>query len=354
MSRSLLAIPLLGALALSACGSSSTTNPATAFDDSQIIADFADQVVVPTYETLVTRADALSDAIDALAATTNSTTLDAAKAAWVATRKPWEQSEAFLFGPVEANGYDPAMDSWPVNETDLLAVLNSGDTIDATYVAGLNETQKGFHTIEYLLYGVDGMKTAGQFNGRQFEYLQAITTEFVGTTHALRDAWATGGYRDTFATAGAAGNTTYTSLARAAEEIINGMVGICEEVANSKIADPFDARDPNLVESQFSFNSILDFQDNIRSVQNAYLGGSSLAGTTGRGLTAFVADKDAALDTKVKNQITAAIDALGQIPSPFRDAIQDSANDDVIKAAQAAIRTLRDTIDTEVRAAVLQ
>jgi predicted lipoprotein len=358
-----LAITLLGALALCACSSSddSSNSQPAGFDDSAVITDMADQVVVPTYQLLVTRADALRDAVDALAAHTDADHLTAAKDAWVATRAPWEQSEAFLFGPVEANGYDPAMDSWPVNETDLLNVLNSSDTIDAGYVANLNETQKGFHTIEYLLYGADSQKTAGQFTQRQFEYLSAITTEFVGITHALLDSWTTdagtppGPFRDTFATAGATGNTTYATLARAAEEMIDGMVAICDEVANGKIAEPLDnGRDPDLVESQFSFNSILDFQDNIRSVQNVYLGGSPLANTSGHGMTVWVASKDADLDARVKSQITAAIDAIGAIPSPFRDAIQDPANDDVIHAAQAAIRTLHDTLDTEVRNLVTQ
>jgi len=42
------------------------------------------------------------------------------------------------------------------------------------------------------------------------------------------------------------------------------------EVANGKIADPFDQRDPNIVESQFSGNSLADFANNIMGSKNAY------------------------------------------------------------------------------------
>ena len=54
--------------------------------------------------------------------------------AWVAARVPWEQSEGFLFGPVDTFGYDPAMDSWPVNRTDLDAVLASGQAFTPEYI----------------------------------------------------------------------------------------------------------------------------------------------------------------------------------------------------------------------------
>ena len=59
-----------------------------------------------------TKAAALKAAIADLKANTTQENLDKAKAAWVATREPWEQNEAFLIGPVEDNGYDAGVDSW--------------------------------------------------------------------------------------------------------------------------------------------------------------------------------------------------------------------------------------------------
>ena len=141
----------LPALALAACGDGGTTSPG--FTDHQVIADFADRVVIPTYALLDERAAALHDAALALRAAPTPANLTAAQAAWVATRVPWEQSEGFLFGPVSAQGFDPAMDSWPVDRTDLEAVIASSDPLTATYIRNLPETQKGFHAIEYLVFG---------------------------------------------------------------------------------------------------------------------------------------------------------------------------------------------------------
>ena len=125
------------------------------------------------------------------------------------------------------------------------------------------------------------------------------------------------------------------------------------EVANGKIADPYDARDPDLVESQYSFNSLLDFADNIRGVKNAYTGDMPAAQTAGRGLSEYVAARDPALDTRVLAELDAAIATIGVIPDPFRDAIQAPANDAAIEAAQQAIRTVQATIDGDLTTLVL-
>lgn len=350
---------ILPVVVLAACGGGGggdDTPPG--FTDRQVVVDFADQVVIPTYELLADRTVALGTAIATLATAQTDPNLEAARTAWAAMRVPWEQSESFLFGPVSAQGWDPAMDSWPLNRTDLEAVLASGDTLDQAYIRNLPETQKGFHTIEFLLWGEDSTKAAADLTARELEYLAGLTDELVAITADLSTSWTTGvggapAYRTVFTTAGEAGNTAYPSLDAAAQEILGGMSGICDEVANGKIADPYDARDPNLVESQYSFNSLLDFADNLRGVLNAYTGDMPAAQTTGRGLADVVAANDAALDARLRGEIDAAITALAAIPSPFRDAIQSPANDALIEDAQAKIRTIQATIDGDLTTAVL-
>lgn len=338
-------------LLLAACtGGTPTTE---GFDDRQVVVDFADAVVVPTYNALAARMTALAGAIDTLVAAPTDDHLDAARAAWVTAREPWEQSEGFLFGPVDSFGYDPALDSWPVNRTDLDAVLASDDALTAAYVSNLAETQKGFHTIEYLLFGEDSDKRAAELTARELEYLAALGDEAARIAGELAAAW-TDGYRDVIATAGEDGNTAYPSAGAAAQQILDGMIGICDEVANGKIADPFAARDPDLVESQFSFNSELDFVDNLIGVRNVWLGDSDAAGTAGRGLADWVRERDAALADRVDAEIAAALDALAAMPDPFRDAIQDPANDAAIEAAQDAIRTLQTTLEGAVAPTVLE
>lgn len=343
--------------ALAACDDGGVTG--AGFDDRQVIVDFADQVVIPTYDLLHQRAVALDAAATALAAAPTAATLRAAQDAWAATRVPWEQSEGFLFGPVDAFGYDPAMDSWPVNRTDLDLVLASGDELTAEYLRNLPDTQKGFHTIEYLLFGVDRTRTAGQLTARQLAYLTGLTAELAAVAAALSASWTTAAdgrraYREVLVTAGQPDNTAYPSLGAAAQEIVRGMSGICDEVANGKLAGPYDAHDPDLVESQFSGNSLPDFADNLRSVYNAYTGDVEAAGTTGRGLDEVVAARDPALDVRFRAELADAIAALEAIPGPFRTAITTPASYPAIEAAQAAIRKAGATLDGPLTELVLE
>ena len=212
---------------------------------------------------------------------------------------------------MDSEGIDPSIDSWPVNVADLDAVLASGDPLTKESIDALEGTLKGFHTIEYLLFGVGGDKAAVDLTPRELEYLDAVTQSLVGAVGRLREAWdpAADDFSATVATAGEPGNSVYTSQSQAVQEIINGLIAICDEVGNGKISDPFDQQDRSLEESQFSNNSNTDFADNIRSVRNIYLGGYE--GRTGTGVQALVQSEDEALDDTIVAQIDAAITAIG-------------------------------------------
>lgn len=358
------AFSMAAAMAAFGCDDAGSDGGATAggFEASErsaaIVTDFADSVVVPTYGLLAERLDALHRAVEALEADRTAARLDAARAAWVAARTPWEQSEGFLFGPVDANGFDPALDSWPVNRVDLDGVLSSGDALTVDYVAHLDPTLKGFHTAEYLLFGDGGTKTVDRLDDRQLAYLKAVTGEMARVGADLRRAWTDGldgkpPYARIFKEAANGGNSVYPSPRSAAEEIVRGMIGILDEVANGKIADPFDEKDTTLVESQFSYNSLADFRDNLHSVLNAYTGDVPAAATTGAGLDEYVAERDADLDARIRAEIQAALDALAAIPEPFRDAVTDDAAAPKIEATQQAIRRVQSTLESELLPLVL-
>ena len=331
-------------------GSEIPTGPAEAeFDFAPILSNFTDNVVIATYADLDERAGELLAAIEALRSDTTPENLSAARNAWVATRIPWEASEGFLFGPVDFNGYDPALDSWPVNRTDLDGVLASDNDLTTAYVNSLDGTLKGFHTIEYLLFDEGGSKTAADFTEREFAYLIATTQDLKATTEALHTSWISSGgnFGQKVRNAGS-GSDAYPSAQSAVQEMVGGMIGICDEVANGKIADPFVEQDTRLVESQFSFNSIADFQNNLRSVLHVYTG--DYAGT-GAGLDEFIRQADADLDQRLKEEIQTAINEIGRIQYPFRDAI--ASDRDQIETAQAAVAKVQQTLEEDILPLVL-
>ena len=293
-----------------------------AFQSGSMLNNFANNVVLATYTELDKKAEDLLEAVKVLDSGTTQSNLVKAQEAWKATRKPWEQSEAFLFGPVDTQGLDPALDSWPVDHVNLQSVLNSNDNLTVEYVNGLEDTQKGFHTIEFLLFRDGDQRKASDFTKRELQYLLATTENLKASTSQLRFAWAPEGENFAKAVANAGtGSIIYISQSAAVQEMVNGMITIADEVANGKISDPFNESNTTLVESQFSYNSISDFQDNIRGIQNVYLGKYM---DDGQGLNEFVNTKNAELDSRFQSEIQQAIDAIGAIPNPFRDSITKS------------------------------
>ena len=322
-----------------------STPPETQFDAGPLLETAAVHVIFATYADLDARAEDLGGAVGTLADNKNEANLAAAREAWREARTPWEQSESFLFGPVATQGIDPSIDSWPVNVNDLEAVLSSGSVLTREFVDGLEGTLKGFHTIEYLLFGESGAREASTLTPRELEYLEAVTASFAGATHQLAVAWSPSGgnYVAQLADAGETGSV-YVSQKAGVQVLVTGMISIADEVANGKINDPYSARDPVLEESRFSANSLADFADNIRSLQNLYLG--QYGGHADEGVASLVAHFDPALDGRLRAEIEAAIEGINQVPPPFSQAI--FTNGTAIEAAQEKVRRVQQTLEEDV------
>jgi uncharacterized iron-regulated protein len=360
--------------------------PATGFDASDTLAALATDTIFATYTEMNSATSDLLDAVNVLAAgNVTRTTLQTAQDAWVAARVPWEASEGFLWGPIDTQGLDPGLDSWPVDKVQLDDVIASNlDLGDQAVIDTLDTTVKGFHTIEYLLFNdgtgnqdtygcgaaasgtdacLDNIIAALTGDPRRLEYLVGITIDVNDVAASAVAAWDTadGDYITTVEAAGQ-GSAVYASQRSVMQETVQGLIGITDEVANAgKINDPFTAHDPLTVESKFSGNSLTDFQYNIRSIRNVYCGSydastddtdTVCANAGDAGLTAFIADQDPALDETLRAEIDDAIDAIGVIPEPFEQAVIDSETDaDVAAAIQGAIdaiNVLKGTLEVEV------
>lgn len=293
-----------------------------AYEPKNIIDGFANKVVIATYSDLDQKSGALLQTVETLKINKTDASLKQAQDAWKAMRRPWEQSESFLFGPADTNGYDPKLDSWPVNKVDLDAVLSSGEKLTVPYIETLEDELKGFHTIEYLLFGSKNDQTIKNLDVRKIEYLLSATQSLRKTASDLYKSWSPSGGNFILEVTGAGSSSkAYGSRKDMLQEMVNGMVGIIDEVGNGKIGDPYNKKDPTLVESQFSYNSLQDFQDNITGVKNVYMGSYTGTSTAGGGLTSFVSETNPELDNKIKLAIDEAIKSITSIPYPFRDSI---------------------------------
>ncbi|MCT7940592.1 imelysin family protein [Shewanella holmiensis] len=371
------AVALSLVISLSACGGSGSdeatpTTPTVpdnrfSFVATEMITNLTDDVIVAGYADLAAKGEALLLATQSLINTNSQADLVAAQAAWKAARQPWEQGESHIFGPVDSLSIDPHLDSWPLNTSDLQTQLNSAAGFDAETIKGWNDDVQGFHTMEYLLFGDgvnDNNKDITELTVREREYLVALAEVFRDYTKQLDDAWQISHnpqdanalpYAELLKGSGTVNNTIYSSELAVIEELVNGMIGIVDEVGNGKIADPFGdslaTADTSKVESQYSWNSLTDFANNIIGVRNVYQGEYTGAADK-QGIIDFVAAADATLATRIASEIDDVILKIQAIKGsndlPFRQAILDADGRTRVQVAVDALSKLQTSLESDV------
>jgi putative iron-regulated protein len=172
------------------CSDSGTGPDLSHYDASAILQNDAHNVILQTYIDLNTEAGKLVTAVQTLQKNTTQANLETARKQWRKTRVPWESSESFLFGPVETEQIDPHIDSWPLNKTDLNNVLSGNAELTEKFIRNQTNNLKGFHTIEYLLWGgYNEHKQAADLTKRELSYMVAAAKALKDETQSLVTSW---------------------------------------------------------------------------------------------------------------------------------------------------------------------
>ena len=195
------------------------------------------------------------------------------------------------------------------------------------------------------LKGNDTYKNFENVSGAQeLAYAQTICTLLKQRTFQLQCAWDGGkdasrlaivkaagldyqtekglSFGDNLINAGISGsNSSFPTLKDAIAQVLSDDEGSCLAIANevgtAKIANPFSAGDVSYVESPYSYNSIADFRDNIRSIRNVWLGSTDKKANKYSFHTFFASVKQDAVNNKVEGAYVSAIEAISNMPSPF-------------------------------------
>lgn len=343
----LIAVSALFALGFNSCGKDQVIEEKNKETKEAIVKQYLNQTVYPTYGNLATEAQNLVDNLNALKENKTQSNLNQAAVSFLEARKWWEKSEAFLFGAASDFGIDPHIDSWPLDEdafNNLMASPNMIDMLagdeDGT-VAGeqLGNALLGFHGIEYILFRDGQPRNVNEVNDDMLTYVVAVSRDLRNRCFQLEVSWnedapaehaalmeelelnttVNGGnnsYGTNMLLAGQAGST-YATFTNALQAIADGCIDIADEVGTSKIGKPHTGEDPHYVESPYSQKSIVDFYDNIISVQNAYMGGIVTNRDEDRSLHAYLADNNTELDTRVVNAINTALEKINAMKAPF-------------------------------------
>ena len=322
-----------------------------------VLASLVSNVIVPTYTKLADDTEDLEKTLNGL--TVNSITqaqINKACEDFKAARENWERSEAFLGGAASDFDIDPTIDSWPLNRSLLLTYLRSGRT-DFSDEEIEDATILGFHALEFILFRNGQPRKVAELQGNdtykgfeavsgasELAYAQRICTLLKERTVQLQVAWegATTANAGRLATVKAAGldyttdlglsfgenlvragegNSTFPTLKAAIAQVLSddegSCVGIANEVGTAKIANPFANADIAYVESPYSYNSITDFSDNIRSIRNVWYGSTNGTAASVSFNSFFANVGQNAVNTSVAGAFNSAIDKISAMPSPF-------------------------------------
>jgi putative iron-regulated protein len=354
--------------------------------EQQVVADYA-TLVEASYADSLAEAEALQRAIYDFTDSPSEKTLTAARNAWLASRDPYGETEAYRFyqGPIDnddaddeiEDGPEGLINAWPIDELYIDygfneetgkdedgGIINSPDefpTIDEALLIELNtkagETSisTGYHAIEFLLWGqdrsddgpgerphtdyvTDGTGTA-ENQERRATYLRVAADLLVTNLTSVHDAWKEGD--DNYRAAFLAKNKK-----EALGDMLLGMGSLSgAELAQERMNVAYENRAQEDEHSCFSDNTKQDLLNNATSVQNVLLG--KYGDFDGAGIDDLVEAEDAALAEKLRSQIEDAIDAIDAIPAPFDQAIQGedaSEGREAVAAAVAALKTFTETV----------
>ena len=372
----MMGLAMVGLCAFTACSSDDDKKEESKIEilDAEydaIINQYVDNVVLPTYNDLKTKNTALYNAVVSFGNAPSDANFQAVCNAWLTAREPWESSEAFLFGPVADYGLDPNMDSWPLDQEAIVKLLESqqwnemewtGDYDEDDEAIAAAQNVRGFHTLEFLAFrdgkartltdtAIDGEAANAVYNESNAtawaQYMRNTAQLLVKDVTTLVDAW-NNGYAASFKSHNGG---DFTSGLSCIEQLIDGCIDIAGEVGDAKIGDPYSLYVSGkttealyAVESWYSWHSRDDYTNNILSIRNAYYG-SRDGSINANSLSKLVAKYNAPLDTKVKDAIKSAADAIQAIPQPFRNNINSSE----AKAAMEACSDLGDVLENELK-----
>jgi len=387
MFRGLLTALPAAALALGFC-----LTPAAAEAPKDVLKIYAD-IAQAGYEDSLDTAKTLKLAIDAFIAKPTEANLRAARAAWIAARPSYMQTEAFRFGNKIIDDWEGRVNSWPLDEglIDYVAgaygnespenelyvanviknvsltiggkKLNTAKLTKELLADGLQEAggveanvATGYHAVEFLLWGQDlngtgpggGVRPATDYNpktctngncARRAQYLSTVTDLLIDDLAWMAEQWGPGGEGRKVIAEGSdeAGLTA----------IMTGLGSLSYgELAGERIKLGLMIHDPEEEHDCFSDNTHSSHFFDALGIRNVYLGRYRRADGTfvgGPSVSDLVKAKAPEVDAEMRQKLDATMDAMNVL---YLRALTTESYDQMIgEGNDAGNKVVQDVVD---------
>ena len=292
------------------------------FERSAMLINWADNIIIPSYEAFSTDLDLLIDSFDAFKENPNEDNLVKFRSSWISAYSSWQHVAMFEIGPAETVGFQLNMNIYPTNTDNIDEFITTG-TYDLSLSS--NRSSKGFPALDYLLNGLgenDAEILAFYNNGTNntvFTYTEDVLLDMKSLIGTVLSNWKEG-YRDTFVANDGASSTS------SVDRMVNDYIFYYEKYLRAgKMGIPLGVFSgstlPQNVEAYYDGTISADlFLEGLSAVHDFFNGKHFNSETEGESLASYL---DALNTVKDGEDLSALIN--GQF-NTARDMVQDLAS----------------------------
>ena len=295
------------------------------FDRTAMLANWADNIILPAYQHYSGQLAELQAAAEAFAEAPAAAQLTTLRSAWLDAYVAWQSVEMFEIGKAEEIGLRNYTNIFPTSADDIEASISQRDF---TLALPSKNDQQGFPALDYLLHGVattDEAIVARYADEAYRTYLIAVVQRMVELTDEVVSDWE-GPYRDTFVNdAGSSATSSFNKFANDylfyyEKALRAGKVGIPAGVfSGTPLPDKVEGRYAGEV-SKVLFAAALD------ATQRFFNGKHFGRDTEGESLASYLAYLNTAQDgedlgARINEQFNNARQATGTLNDNFAEQV---------------------------------
>lgn len=344
-------------------GGSNRAVTADNFDFVAMLANYADSIIVPNYESLADTTNVLaaeSGSIatycSAIGSDNESSARSAAQAAWKTTMDAWQTTTLHELGPIQANNNalrnrissfarGSALSTCGVDQAVVLANSNPNFSLSSR-----SANQRGLGAVEYLLFSdnlehscssqiteTTDWNTRPEIERKQLRcaYAQTLAVDIDAAAQRVVKAWLidADNYRSEF--------INPSSLDTNLKALSDALFYLDTETKDTKLGIPLGINAtcsqpscPEVIESPYAEYSLNNIAQNLRSFLNLLQGGSGL------GFDDIIAQAGVAEVTELMRQNTeAAIGEINTMSTSLRQQAEGISNEEAAQTCLTAANT---------------
>jgi len=323
-------------------------DPATVFDKQAMLTNYADNLIMPSYNSFKVSLDSLINVYDAFKISGSLIDLQVVKQKFQTAYIKYQRCDLFEFGPAETHIIRSSLNVFPTDSVQINSNIALG-TYNLSVIANLDA--KGFPALEFLFYGNGASENSilGLFsNTNRKQYVSDLLTEMSTKINSVVSSWSSS-YRNTFI------NSLNTDVGSSIGFLVNQLNFQLDYLKNAKIGIPLGKKSlgvavPTSCEAYYTAYSVSYAKETLNLIENAYLG-RSVSGSNGKGFDDYLAHLDAkynggSLNDAINTQFAIAKTKLSAVPDPL--STQVTANAAVVDAAYVELVKLLVLLKTDM------